>query len=163
MVVIRGYLPKPANVDQARSYSVMEDYKNVGEVSVQTEAGNSTKYSVFYRDLSTYREPSPSFEGTLYKQYRRSKKSGKRYLSHYKFVLSYVNHVFVGSVPNYEEHFVFKSKGQWDGIKQAIELTQNFEPTRYGINDSKEKSKVPIIGGFLAGLSALGYWFTRRS
>jgi len=160
---IRGYLPKPSEDEQARSYPVMEDYKKVGEVSVQTDGGNSTKYTVSYRESPTYRESSPSFEGTLYKHYRRSKKSGRQYLSHYKFVVSWVNHVFVGSVPNFEDHFVFKSKNQWGGIEQAIELMQNFEPTRYGIKGSKEKSKIPIIGGFLAGLSALGYWFTRRS
>ena len=119
MKYIKGYLPKKkTGKGRVRKYNVMEDYEVVGRVLVDNQ-GSRSPYSISYRND----DESISFEGTLYKIYKKAKASGRNYVSHYDMRLSYINHDFIGNDDDYEEKYMFQSKDQWGGIIDAIDFS----------------------------------------
>ena len=90
----------------------MEDYEVVGRVLVDNQ-GSRSPYSISYRNddelgHSLGDDESISFEGTLYKIYKKAKTSGRNYVSHYDMRLSYINHDFIGNDDDYEEKYMFQ-------------------------------------------------------
>ena len=156
MKYIRGYLPQ-ASGRSYRGYNVIEDNEVVGRVSVALEGGSRSKYSINYRNND---DESSSFEGTLYKRYKKSKKSGRNYVSHYDIRLLYINHDYIGNDEEYDEKYVFSSKDQWGGILDAIDFAQDYIPQKKSKGKkSKKPFQIPIIGGLIALASA---WYFKN-